>query len=74
MKKTKKIFLGIAFVFVFAIGAVYSLKNNIFKQEVKKTPGVDSAAKSDGTVVVAQEEICDEENDEYLFVGCNGFF
>ncbi|HBP00645.1 MAG: hypothetical protein UY41_C0006G0010 [Candidatus Moranbacteria bacterium GW2011_GWE1_49_15] len=73
-RKTKKICLSVAFIFVLVIGAAYSLKSYVFKQEAKKAPKTDSVSNSESVTTLAQEEICDEESDEYLFVGCNGFF
>ena len=73
-RKTKKIVLGLAFIFIMIIGAAYSLKSYVFKQEAKKAPKTDAVANSENGTTLAQEEICDEESDEYLFVGCNGFF
>ncbi|HAV11451.1 MAG TPA: hypothetical protein DCX32_02815 [Candidatus Moranbacteria bacterium] len=66
-RKTKKIFLSATFVFVLAIGAAYSLKSYVFKQEAKKAPKTDSAENTGSGTTLAQEEICDEESDEYLF-------
>lgn len=76
MKKiTKKIVFVSLFAFSFVLGASFIVKSYLLQEkdkEAKKPEGINES-KDTQNPVVAQTEECDEEED-YLFVGCNGIF
>ncbi|PLX21394.1 hypothetical protein C0584_02675 [Candidatus Parcubacteria bacterium] len=77
INKLKYFFFYLAFPLVFVWAFVF-LNEEANKQEAKALDVGKNTDKSSAvdSLQTAQEQLCpvDENEDEYLFVGCNGFF